>query len=57
MSKAPKQTVERAAQLREELTEHGRRYYVFDDPVITDDQYDQLLDELRAIEAEHPELL
>jgi DNA ligase (NAD+) len=57
VSKAPKQTVERAAQLREELTEHGRRYYVLDDPVITDDQYDQLLDELRAIEAEHPELL
>ena len=57
MSKASKQTVERAAQLREELTEHGRRYYVLDDPVITDDQYDQLLDELRAIEAEHPELL
>ena len=57
MSKASKQTVERAAQLREELTEHGRRYYVLDDPVITDDQYDQLLDELRAIEGEHPELL
>jgi DNA ligase (NAD+) len=57
VSKAPKQTVERAAQLREELTEHGRRYYVLDDPLITDDQYDQLLDELRAIEAEHPELL
>jgi DNA ligase (NAD+) len=54
---APKKVVERAAQLREELTEHGRRYYVLDDPVITDDQYDGLLDELRAIEAEHPELL
>src|SRR6478752_3800803 len=40
-----------------ELTEHGRRYYVLDDPVITDDQYDHLLDELRAIEGEHPELL
>ena len=57
MSKASKQIVERAAQLREELTEHGRRYYVLDDPVITDDQYDQLLDELRAIEGDHPELL
>ena len=32
VSKASKQTVERAAQLREELTEHGRRYYVLDDP-------------------------
>ena len=54
---ASKQVVQRAAQLREELTEHGRRYYVLDDPIITDDQYDTLLDELRAIEAEHPELL
>jgi DNA ligase (NAD+) len=52
-----KDVVARAAQLREELTEHGRRYYVLDDPSITDDQYDKLLDELRAIEAEHPELL
>jgi DNA ligase (NAD+) len=54
---APKDVVARAAQLREELTEHGRRYYVLDDPSITDDQYDKLLDELRAIEADHPELL
>jgi DNA ligase (NAD+) len=54
---APKDVVARAAQLREELTEHGRRYYVLDDPSITDDQYDKLLDELRAIEVEHPELL
>jgi DNA ligase (NAD+) len=53
----PKKVAKRAAQLREELTEHGRRYYVLDDPIITDDQYDALLDELRAIEAEHPELL
>jgi DNA ligase (NAD+) len=48
---------QRAAQLREELREHGHRYYVLDDPLITDDKYDALLDELRAIEAEHPELL
>jgi DNA ligase (NAD+) len=54
---ASKKVVQRAAELREELTEHGRRYYVLDDPIITDDQYDALLDELRAIEAEHPELL
>jgi DNA ligase (NAD+) len=54
---APKDVAARAAELREELTEHGRRYYVLDDPSITDDQYDKLLDELRAIEAEHSELL
>ena len=48
---------ERAAELRRELAEHNRRYYVLDDPVIGDDAYDALLDELRGIEAEHPELL
>jgi len=47
----------RAAELREQLTHHGYRYYVLDDPEIGDDAYDALLDELRAIEAEHPELL
>jgi DNA ligase (NAD+) len=47
---------ERAAELRSELAEHNRRYYVLDDPTIGDDEYDALLDELRAIEAEHPKL-
>jgi DNA ligase (NAD+) len=46
----------RAAELRRQLDHHGYRYYVLDDPEIGDDQYDALLDELRAIEAEHPEL-
>lgn len=48
---------ERAAELRKQLDYHGYRYYVLDDPEIGDDQYDVLLDELRAIEAEHPELV
>ena len=47
----------RAEQLRAELHEHGRRYYVLDDPTIGDDEYDALLDELRALEAAHPELV
>ena len=47
----------RAAELREQLAYHGHRYYVLDDPEIGDDAYDALLDELRAIEREHPELL
>jgi DNA ligase (NAD+) len=46
----------RAAELRRELEFHNHRYYVLDDPVIDDDEYDALLDELRAIEAERPEL-
>jgi DNA ligase (NAD+) len=57
VSPASKQVVQRAAELRDELNEHGYRYYVLDDPTITDDKYDALIDELRAIEVEHPELL
>ena len=53
----PAEVEARAAELRAELEEHSRRYYVLDDPTIGDDAYDALLDELRAIEAEHPELV
>jgi DNA ligase (NAD+) len=53
VSTSPEQ---RAAELREVLGHHNHRYYVLDEPEIGDDAYDALLDELRAIEAEHPEL-
>ncbi len=46
----------RAAELRRQLEHHNHRYYVLDDPEIGDDEYDALLDELRALEAENPEL-
>ncbi len=36
--------------------EHAHRYYVLDDPAIGDGEYDALLDELRGLEREHPEL-
>jgi len=48
---------ERAAELRRLLEHHNRRYYVLDEPEVGDDEYDALLDELRAIEADNPELL
>ncbi|MGA9313789.1 MAG: NAD-dependent DNA ligase LigA [Solirubrobacteraceae bacterium] len=51
-----KQQLARAAELRAQLEHHAHRYYVLDDPEITDDVYDALLDELRALEAEYPEL-
>jgi DNA ligase (NAD+) len=47
----------RARELRETLEYHSHRYYVLDDPEIGDDEYDRLLDELRALEQEHPELI
>jgi DNA ligase (NAD+) len=54
---APPQAERRARELREQLHHHGYRYYVLDDPEIGDDAYDALLDELRALEAEYPELV
>ncbi len=50
-------SAERAAELRGQLAYHNHRYYVLDDPEIGDDAYDALLDELRRIEADHPELV
>jgi DNA ligase (NAD+) len=46
----------RAEELRRQLDYHGHRYYVLDEPEISDPEYDALLNELRDIEAEHPEL-
>ncbi|MGA8260167.1 MAG: NAD-dependent DNA ligase LigA [Arenicellales bacterium] len=47
---------ERARQLAEELNQHNYRYYVLDDPSITDAEYDRLLRELQEIEEAYPEL-
>ncbi|HEY0580851.1 MAG TPA: NAD-dependent DNA ligase LigA, partial [Chloroflexota bacterium] len=46
----------RAAQLREQINYHNYRYYILDAPEVADAEYDQLMQELRAIEADHPEL-
>jgi DNA ligase (NAD+) len=43
--------------LREAVRHHAYRYYVLDDPVISDAEYDALWRELVALEAEHPELI
>jgi DNA ligase (NAD+) len=55
-AQASQKTLSRARELRRLLEYHARRYYVLDDPEIGDDEYDALLDELRTIEREHPEL-
>ncbi|MBW4051941.1 MAG: NAD-dependent DNA ligase LigA [Proteobacteria bacterium] len=47
----------RAAQLRAQIAHHNRLYYELDRPQISDADYDALMDELRAIEREHPQLL
>ncbi len=48
---------ERARELRAEIEQHNHRYYVLDDPRVTDAEYDALFRELLAIEAAHPDLL
>ena len=47
----------RVEQLREQIRFHNYRYYVLDDPQVPDAEYDRLLGELQALEAEHPELV
>ncbi len=46
----------RAAELRKLLNYHNYRYYVLARPVISDGEYDRLMDELRTLEAQFPEL-
>ncbi|MBW2041447.1 MAG: NAD-dependent DNA ligase LigA [Deltaproteobacteria bacterium] len=46
----------RAKALREAIHRHNYRYYVLDDPEVSDAQYDRLMQELIALEAAYPEL-
>jgi DNA ligase (NAD+) len=43
--------------LREKIRHHEYRYYVIDDPEISDAEFDRLMIELKKLEAEHPELV
>lgn len=47
---------ERIEKLRRELTHHAKMYYVYDAPEISDYDYDMMFEELKRLEAEHPEL-
>ncbi len=51
--KAAEQEIEK---LRKELEYHNHRYYVLDKPEITDGEYDQLMKQLKTLEADFPEL-
>ena len=53
---APRDPAKRATKLRREIETHNHRYYVLDDPVISDPDYDDLLRELRGLEEKHPQL-
>ncbi len=49
--------IDRISTLREEIRGHLYRYHVLDDPSISDAEFDALMRELQALEAQHPDLL
>src|SRR5215467_7653379 len=57
MITASKDLEPRIASLREEIRHHEYRYHVLDDPEISDAQFDALMNELKKLEASHPELI
>src|SRR5436309_2526913 len=48
---------EKVESLREEIRHHEYRYYVLDDPEISDAEFDRLMNQLKKLEAEQPELI
>ena len=44
-------------QLRKEINHHSKLYYVYDAPIISDYDFDMLMQRLKALEAAHPELI
>src|SRR6202030_729593 len=48
--------LDKAAKLREEIRLHEHRYYVLDRPSISDAEFDALMNDLKRLEAEHPEV-
>jgi DNA ligase (NAD+) len=52
-----REAAKRIRELRAQIEHHNYRYYVLDDPEISDARYDRLLGELRQLEHEHPALV
>ena len=48
---------QRAKELRHAINLHNHKYYVLDEPTISDSEYDVLLHELGSLESEYPQLL
>ena len=48
-------TIERINELRSVIDEHNHQYYVLDDPLISDAEYDTLFRELETLEKSNPE--
>ena len=56
-NQAPDDVQDKLHALRETIDQHNHRYYVLDDPIVSDAEYDQLMAELQAIEQAHPDLI
>jgi len=54
--KITRKTTNRAEKLRQTIDDYRYRYHVLDDPTVTDEIYDSLMDELRQLEARYPQL-
>jgi len=50
-----KKTSSRYEELKTEINQHNYRYHVLDAPVISDLEFDKLLNELKRIEADYPD--
>ena len=57
MAKTSAAVTTRVAELRDQIGYHDERYFGQDEPEVSDAEYDALLRELRALEAEHPDLV
>jgi DNA ligase (NAD+) len=57
MDKKDKRIDKTIEALREKIRHHEYRYYVLDDPELSDADFDKLMNELKRLEAEHPELV
>ena len=49
--------VQKLVELRNTINYHSYRYHTLDDPIISDAEYDQLMQQLRQLEAAHPDLI
>src|SRR5213080_180687 len=56
MARASRDVRQEVERLRREIEHHNYRYYVLDDPLVSDAEYDTLFRRLEQLEAEHPEL-
>jgi len=52
-----RELIERIEKIRQAIRHHNYRYYILNDPEVTDAEYDRLMRELEELERAHPELI